>query len=234
MRYQGTKKAASAIARELHVDALVEGSVQRSDQRVLITVQLIEASSEHQLWAKSYERDLRDKLALQNEVAQAVGEEIRGKLTPEEQARFAPPRPVNPEAQEALDRATYWRTRGNVRKLFEFTQKATEKDPSFATAWARLGGDYGLMINFGFISPKEGYAKWREAVTTALRLDPNSAAAHDSLGVLLLYLELAGGGKRVSASYPIEPQPSGRTSVVWRLPGGHRPVDRSCCGAQAG
>ena len=112
MRYQGTNKTAPEIARELHVDALVEGAAQRSGDRVLITAQLIEGSSDRHLWAKSYERNLRDMLALQNEVAQAIAQEIQVKLTPQEQVRLAGRRPVNPEAQEAYLRGVYWFQKG--------------------------------------------------------------------------------------------------------------------------
>lgn len=101
MQYRGTTKRADEIGRELQVDGLVEGAVQRSGNRVLITVQLIEASSDHHLWAKSYERDIGDVLALQNDIARAITDEIQVKLTPQEHARLATARAVNPEAEEA-------------------------------------------------------------------------------------------------------------------------------------
>jgi serine/threonine protein kinase/tetratricopeptide (TPR) repeat protein len=187
LRYQGTQKTAPEIARELHVNAVVEGSVQRSGDRVRITAELIDGSNDHHLWAKSYERDARDALGLQNEVAQAIASEIQVQLTPQEQARLAPPRPVNPEAQEAYLRGTYLRGKGDEGKSFHYLQQAVEKDPSYAAAWAALSVAYGMFIDQGVISTKEGYPKERAAATQALELDDNSAEAHMALAGLLQY-----------------------------------------------
>jgi eukaryotic-like serine/threonine-protein kinase len=187
MRYQGTQKTTPEIARELHVDAVVEGSVQRSGNRVLITAELVDGPSDHNLWAKSYERDAGDVLALQNEVAQAIAGEIQIKLTPQEQARLAPPRPVNPEAQEAYLRGIYWMDKGDLPKSFHYFEAATKNDPNYAAAYAALSSSYALMINDGLVTAKEGYPKWRASVTKAMQLDDTLADAHASLGVLLLY-----------------------------------------------
>src|SRR5437588_11453165 len=100
MQYKGTHKMLPEIARELNVDAIVEGSVQRVGDRVKITAQLIEAATDRHLWAQSYERDLRDILALQSDVAGAIAEEIKIKLTPQQQAHIASVRPVHPEESE--------------------------------------------------------------------------------------------------------------------------------------
>ena len=107
-----------------------------------ITAQLIEASSDRHLWAKSYVRDLRDVLALQNEVAQAIAQEIQVRLTPQEQTHLANARPVNPEAQEAYFRGVYWVQKNDMAKAVEYFQQATEKDPSYAAAHAALSGHY--------------------------------------------------------------------------------------------
>jgi TolB-like protein/Flp pilus assembly protein TadD len=187
MRYQGTQKTTPEIARELNVDAVVEGSVQRSGNRVLITAELVDGSNDHHLWAKSYERDAGDALALQNEVAQAIAGEIQVKLTPQEQARLAPPRPVNPEAQEAYLRGIYWIDKGDLPKSFHYFEAATKKDPNYAAAYAALSSSYALMINNGLVTAKEGYPKWRAAVTKAMELDNTLSEAHVSLGVLLQY-----------------------------------------------
>jgi TolB-like protein len=138
MRYAGTQKTTPEIARELHVDAVVEGSVQRSGDRVLITAELVDGSNDHHLWAKSYERDARDALALQNEVARAIAGEIQVKLSPQEQARLAPPRPVNPEAQEAYLRGMYWREKADPAKLSGTFKRPPRKTP----AMQRLGRRY--------------------------------------------------------------------------------------------
>jgi serine/threonine protein kinase/tetratricopeptide (TPR) repeat protein len=187
MRYQGTQKTAPEIARELHVDAVVEGAVQRSGNRVLITVELVDGSNDHNLWAKSYQRDAGDALGLQNEVAQAIASEIQVKLTPQEQAHLAPPRPVNPEAQEAYLRGVYWDDKGEEGKAFDHFLDATKKDPSYAAAYAALSIAYGYAIDGGLMSDKEGYPKWRAAVTKAMELDDSLAEAHVSLATLLQY-----------------------------------------------
>jgi eukaryotic-like serine/threonine-protein kinase len=187
MRYQGTQKTTPEIARELHVDAVVEGSVQRLGNRVLITAELVDGSNDHNLWAKSYERDASDALGLQNEVAQAIASEIQVKLTPQEQAHLAPPRPVNPEAQEAYLRGIYWDDKLDEGKAFDHFLEATKKDPNYAAAYAALATAYGYAIDGGRMSDKEGYPKWRAAVTKAMELDDSLAEAHASLAVLLQY-----------------------------------------------
>jgi eukaryotic-like serine/threonine-protein kinase len=187
LRYEGTKKTTPEIARELHVDAVVEGSVQRSGNRVRITAELIDGSNDRHLWAKSYERDARDALGLQNEVAQAIAGEIQVKLTPREQGRLATPRLVNPDAQEAYLRGIYWREKGNDPKTFQYLQQAVEKDPSYAAAWAALSVVYGMMNDHGVLSAKEARPKERAAVTRALELDDNSAEAHMALAGILQY-----------------------------------------------
>jgi len=186
-RYQGTKKTTPEIARELHVDAVVEGSLQRSGNRVRIAAELIDGSSDRHLWGNSYERDVRDAFALQAEVAQAIATEIEGKLTPREQARLTPPRPVNPEAQEAYLRGIYWRQKGDSRKTFESFQQATEKDPTYADAWAELAIAYGLLVDANLMPEQEAYLKERAAVTRALQLDDMSADAHAAWAGVLEY-----------------------------------------------
>ncbi len=108
MHYKGTRKPLPEIAKQLNVDAVVEGTVTRSGERVRIDAQLIEARTDRHLWAQSYERDLRDILALQSEVSRAIVKEIRIKLTAEEQAYLSAARPVNPEAYEAYLRGKYY------------------------------------------------------------------------------------------------------------------------------
>src|SRR4029077_15060216 len=100
MRYKGTKKGLPEIARELNVDGIVEGSVTRSGKRVRITAQLLYAPNDQHLWAETYERDLGDVFRLQSEVAQAIAQQVRVELTPQQQARLRSARPVNPEAYE--------------------------------------------------------------------------------------------------------------------------------------
>jgi len=185
MRYQGTQKSTPDIARELNVDAVVEGSVQRSGDHVLITAELIDALTNRLLWAKSYERDVRDALALQNEVAQAIASEIHVRLTPGEQARLVLQRPINPEAQEAYLRGLYWYDKHQMDKSFAYLEDATKKDPNYAPAYAALSTTYPFMIYEYGLPMKEALPRWRAAVSKAIELDDGLAEAHVALGFLL-------------------------------------------------
>lgn len=113
MKYKGSGKPLPEIARELKVDALVEGSVLRVGQRVRITAHLVNPVPEQELWSERYEGDLRDILGLQSEVARAIAAEVRVKLTPQEQVRLAETRPLDPEAYNLYLRALYYHGRNN-------------------------------------------------------------------------------------------------------------------------
>jgi TolB-like protein/DNA-binding winged helix-turn-helix (wHTH) protein len=184
MHYKGTRKTLPEIARELNVDAVVEGAVLRSGDRVRITAQLVEASSDRHLWAESYERELRDVLALQGEVVNAIVNQIEIKLTPQEQIRLASARPVNPAAHEAYFKGRYeWnkRTEESLKKSVEYFQQAIEIDPAYAQAWSGLSDAYFLLGWVGISPPKVASAKAKEAALKALELDETLAAAHVAL-----------------------------------------------------
>jgi len=186
MRYLGTQKSTPEIARELNVDALVEGSVQTSNGHVLITAELIDGSTDRHLWAKSYERDIGDALALQNEVAQAIASEINLRLTPEDKSRLVRRQSTNPEAQEAYLRGLYWYDQYQMGKSFGYLLDATKKDPNFAPAYAALSTTYPFMIYVQNMPMRKAYPEWRTAAFKAIELDDGSAEAHVSLGFLLL------------------------------------------------
>jgi len=185
MQYKGTTKPLPEIARELNVDAVVEGTVQRSGDRVRITANLLHAPTDRHLWAESYERDLRDVLSLQGEVARAIADEVRVKLTPDVQARLARAHPVDPEAYEAYLRGRYFwnkRTEDGYKKAIAYFEQALENDPGYAVAWAGLADCYNLLANYDFLTPKEGFPKAKAAATKALELDETLAEGHASLG----------------------------------------------------
>src|SRR2546425_10750919 len=141
MLYKGIRKPLREIARELEVDAIVEGTVLRAGRRVRITAQLIDAPKEMHLWAESYERDLRYVLTLQAEVAQAIAREIRVKLTPVDQARFAEVRAVDPDAYEAYLRGRYHWNRRNAEglgKAIQYFQQTIAEDGTYAAAYSGL------------------------------------------------------------------------------------------------
>ena len=205
MQYKGSKKPLQEIVRELNVDAVLEGTVERSGDRVRVTVRLDRASPEGQLWASAYDRSARDILGLQDEIARTVTGEIQVNLTPQERARLASARPVDPEAHDDYLRGRY-RLGLAVTHNTKLTDKrqytdldilaaighfkhAIEKDPAYAMAYAGLADAYILLGNpvWGSRSPKETLSNAKEAATMALDLDPSLAEAHFSLAQTLEY-----------------------------------------------
>jgi TolB-like protein/Tfp pilus assembly protein PilF len=185
MRYRKTDKSLPQIARELNVDAVVEGTVQRFGERLRISAQLVYAPEDKHLWAESYERDLRDVLALQSEVAQAIAREIRIKLTPVDQARFAEARPVDPEAYEAYLKGRYhWNIRNGegLKKGLQCFQQAVARDPNYAAAYMGLADCLSVLGWGGFVAPDEGCGRANCLVLQALEMDRGSGEAHASLG----------------------------------------------------
>src|SRR4029079_17920364 len=145
MQFKGTQKSVKQIAQELNVDAVIEGSVQRVGDKIRVNVRLIEAATEHPLWNGEYDRDLRDVLTLQNEVAQAVTTAIRIKVTPQEQTRLAQTRPINPAAYDDFLRGRYYlshQTKADNDNAIEALNRAVAEDPEFAGGWAELAQAY--------------------------------------------------------------------------------------------
>jgi tetratricopeptide (TPR) repeat protein len=188
MRYKGTDKPLPEIARELNVDGLVEGSVLRAGNLVRITARLIHAATDQHLWAKSYERDLCDVLAVHRDVAQAVAREIRIRLSPQEAARLGTRKLVNPEAYDAYLRGRYYwnkRTVEDFRKSIEFFKRAIELDPAYAPAQAGLADAYNLLGSYGAIPMKESHPRARAAAMNALEIDEQLGEAHVSLATII-------------------------------------------------
>jgi len=192
MTYKGMKsKSLPQIARELRVDGIVEGSVQQSNNRVRITVRLFDGKTERQLWAQSYERDLRDVLALRSDVASAIAREIQVKLTPREQQRLAQSRPVNPLAYLAYSYGRYcWnkRTPEDFQRGLDYFQRAIKMDSSYAPAYAGMADAYALLGSIGVDAypPNEVMPKAKEAALKAVSLDDGLAEGHTSLGYVKL------------------------------------------------
>jgi len=192
VQYKGTKKSLPQIAQELSVDAVVEGAVQRSGDKVGITVQLVHAPSDRHLWAKSYERGLGDVLALQREVAQAIADEIKAKLTPPEKARLASNRSVNSEAYENYLRGRFLlSTQGDVeaRKGMAYFQQAIQKDPNYALAYAGLAESYITLSQpwNGDLTPHEALPQAEAAAVRALAIDDSLGEAQLALARVSLY-----------------------------------------------
>jgi TolB-like protein/Flp pilus assembly protein TadD len=187
MRYKKTDKPLPQIAKELKVDAVIEGSILQAGNRVRITAQLIQGSTDRHLWAETYDRDLRDVLALQDEVARAVASGIKTQVAPQEEARLVSHRPVNPEAYVLYLQGKVLRnkdTDADNRAAIEVLKRAVAIEPNFAPAYAALGHAYADRL-FGWEPKDEWKDKAEAAVEKALSLDPNLAEAHVSRAVLL-------------------------------------------------
>ena len=191
MRYRSSEKSLPTIARELGVDAIVEGSVLRAGERVRITVELIEAESDRNLWADGYERDLRDVLSLQREVARSISEQIRVKLTPGENELLTRERAVHPGAHDAyLKGRSHLNERSltSLQKADEQFRRALVADPEYAPAHAGLADLYNTLGLLVLAPPREVMPKAKSAATKALDYDETLAEAHAALAsVHLLY-----------------------------------------------
>ncbi|MFL6354792.1 MAG: hypothetical protein ACJ74Z_23480 [Bryobacteraceae bacterium] len=156
MRYKRTRKPLEQIAHELNVEAVVEGEVLRSQNRVRVTAQLIETATDRHLWAETYQRDLRDVMELQGEVAESIATAIRATVTPEEHARLAGKHRVTPEAYEAYLKGRYFlarRTAEGMNKAAEYFKQSVGRDPEYAGGYAGLAATYVLMGTYEFRSP---------------------------------------------------------------------------------
>ncbi len=181
MTYKGTKKRLPQIARELAVDAVVEGSVLREGNQVRVTAQLIDARADQHIWAKSYVRDLTSVLALQGEVAQAIADQVSIKLTPQEQARLTHARPMNTEAQDLYLRGTHMLNTGEPRKAVEYLQQSVNKDPGFARAHAALANAYGWLGEAGWLPYKEAFGREKTEAGKAIEIDDTLSEADAEL-----------------------------------------------------
>ena len=184
MLYKGTGKTLPQIGRELGADAILEGAVFRSGSRVRITAQLIDARTDRHLWAHGYERDLRDVLGLQDEVARDIANEISVELTPQERAHLATHRPVNPDAYDAYIKGRSSMETFNddgVRTAIKYFERAIELDPTYAAPYTGLANAYSIQGFNYFVPPREAYPLAKAAAAKALALDENSAEAYSSL-----------------------------------------------------
>jgi TolB-like protein/Flp pilus assembly protein TadD len=189
MRYRKTDKTVPQVARELNVDAILEGTVLRAGDRVRISVQLIDAPADTHLWAESYDRDLRDILALHAEVAQAVAREVQVKLTPHDQTHFAHPHPVDPQAYEDyLKGRYYWNRRpAELGKAVQYFEQAIAKDPGYAAAFTGLADCLNSVTAYGIAPPNEGSVKAKQLAQRALEIGHSLAEAHTALAIASMY-----------------------------------------------
>jgi TolB-like protein len=199
MQYKATKKPLPQIARELGVDGIIEGSVERDGEQVRVTVQLLDGPNDRHLWAESYQRELRSILALQSEVAQAVAQEVGAKLNAQEQIRLASARPVNAQAHEAYLRGLYalhgvaaettdTLKSQSIERAIGLFQQALTHDPSDPLAYSGLADAY-YNLSTEYRAPLEVMPKAKAAAVKAIELDDTVAEAHSSLGYVALFFD---------------------------------------------
>ena len=216
MRYRNSGKALRTMARELNVDAVMEGSVARSGGRLRVTVQLIHASSDRHVWAETYDRELTDVLTLQQEIARAVAHAIRASTAP---ARGGGPAPINRSAFDDYLRARYYldqRTADSIPKAVSLYQKAIAGDPAYARAYAGLADCYNQLgtVMIGGRSPSESRKLAIAAASRALEMDPELAEAHAALGYSNLY-EWNWDHARASFERAIDLNPNYAPAHLW-------------------
>jgi TolB-like protein/DNA-binding winged helix-turn-helix (wHTH) protein/Tfp pilus assembly protein PilF len=220
MVYKGARKPLPQIARELNVDAVVEGTVLRSGDQVRITAQLIQAADDKHLWAESYEGNVRDTLALQNKVAAAIAEKIRINLNPHEQAALKKARVVDPEAYESYLKGRYFwnkRTAASLKVALAYFNQAIEEDPKYAQAYSGLADTYALLGDWQYavMTPKEALPKAKAAAMKALELDDSLSEAHNSLAFCLEGFDWDFGSADKEFRRAIELNPGYATAHHW-------------------
>jgi eukaryotic-like serine/threonine-protein kinase len=222
MRYKGTTKTVPEISRELGVDAILEGSVQRVGGAVRVSVQLVRGSTGTHLWARQYERDAADVLKLEAEVARTIAQEIQAHLTPEEAGRLASARQINPDAHEAFQLGRYHRNKILVeeqKQAVPYFERAIQLQPDYAAAWAGLSQAlWGLRLNG--VTNVDG--RMRAAAAQAIALDPNLSQAHAAMALInLADWEWAGAEQEARRAIALDPDVNSSLVTLLNITGRH-------------
>ena len=209
-KYKDSKQTAKEIGRELNADYLVQGSVRGSPDRVRITVELIDAKKQTDVWTESYDRELKDVLAVQDSVVRSIANEIHIVLSEDQKMRLASSRQTVPEAYvEYLKGRYYWnkRTGDSIAKAEQYFQQAIDRDPTFAAAYSGLADCNSGLAWHGFKAPADSLPKAYAAARKAIEIDPESAEAHASLGLVLSHRwEWAGAEAEFRRALELDPQ----------------------------
>jgi len=218
MHYKGAGKTAPEIGRELGVDTLIEGTVQRVGNRVRIRVQLIDSTSDRHLWARSYDHELKDVLVLQSSAARDIAEEVQGKVAlPQASVPPVNPHPVQPDAYEAYLKGRYFwnkRTEDGLRKSVDYFQHAIARDPKFAAAYAGLADSYSIMGS-DVLPARVASSKAHTAANRALELDPPIAEGHAELALVEFYYDWNWTRSEQEFRRAIELNPNYATAHQW-------------------
>jgi TolB-like protein/DNA-binding winged helix-turn-helix (wHTH) protein/Flp pilus assembly protein TadD len=224
MRFKNSQLAVPEIAKALRVDAIVEGSVIRERNRIRVHAQLIRAATDEHFWSEAYDREFRDVLTLQSEVAQTVAWQIQLQLTPEQQAQLRSTPPVNPDAYEAYLKGRFYEgstgTRAALGQAQGYYEEAIRKDPTFALAYVGLADCYLDLGAYRLVPPEDAYRQGSAAIHKALQLDQALAEAHGSLGYLDWRYEWNWAEAERELRYAVELNPSSMEShetLVWYL-----------------
>jgi TolB-like protein len=184
MQYKGVRRPLRDVARELGVEGILEGSVERSGNRVHMTVQLIHAPSDTHLWAESYDRDLNEISSLPLELAQTIAKEVNTAVSPARAPHY-----INPEAHDAYLRGRYFWFNGNIDRSQEYFEKAVQVQPDYAAAWSGLADTNGLRALAAAVPPQEVMTKAKAAARKAVELDGSNPEAHNSMAALIFFSE---------------------------------------------
>ena len=226
MHFKASKATVPQIGHDLHVDAVVEGMVARGDNRVRVTARLVEVPTDQLLWARTYERDLKDVLALQDEIARDITEQIRLKLSAKQRSRLMQAHTVDPQAYDDTLRGWYWlhqhkaehvrdHKAANAHKALDYFQKAIAKDPGYALAYAGLANSF-LTLGFGRELPrKEAFTKaWRAAIR-ALAIDPSLAEGHTTVAMYKFFVDWDWSGAEAEFKQAIALDPNSADAHAW-------------------
>ncbi|MCU1271739.1 MAG: hypothetical protein JWN74_3033 [Acidobacteriaceae bacterium] len=187
MTFKDSHVSAPEIARTLHVDAIVEGSVIREGSQVRVTVQLIRGDTDAHIWAEEYQQEYRSILALTEEVARTIAQQIKIRITPQEQVDLAGARAVDPQVHESYLKGRYYfnqRTEDSLNKSIEYFQQAIAKDPTYASAYCGLADAYAVLGFRGGVPSKDALSRAKTAAQKAIELDDTLGEAHASLAFI--------------------------------------------------
>jgi len=221
MRYKRSQTPIPEIAKELNVDAIVEGSIERSGDRVRISAQLIQADTDQHLWAEAYDRDLHDVLRVQEDIAMSIARGIQVQLTPQEQALLSKARPVDPEAYELYLKGRYFwnkRTQVSNERAISLFRQAIDKDPSYPSAYSGLADCYilfAISFDVGSLSPNEAIPPAKAAAEKAIQLDDTLADGHNSLAYTKLLYDWDWAGAEAEFKRALQLNPGYANAHHW-------------------